>query len=125
MSKKSWKPLRVLFIGDEVSSRNVSPDVPFVGTPSYKRLLRWIGELDLDISKVRIENAGFITYNGEDKIVFLGKKASLNTRILIQQLEIVDVDCKIIDHPSPRNRKFNDKSYEAKMLKELRKWLYE
>lgn len=127
MKNKNWKPLRILFIGDEPSSRNVSPDVPFVGTASYKRLLRWIGELDLDISKITLKNSGYITlYNNPDKIVFLGNKAAQNTKIFRPGVFDTPIpNFKIIDHPSPRNRKFNDPKYEAKMLKELKKWLYE
>lgn len=157
----SWKPVRVLFIGDEPSSRNVDENIPFVGTPSYKRLLRWIGELDLDIRNVGLINAknvNFINIRNYDRVVVLGKKTEKNVNvkthlgpvILTEKTKDIDlvslqmmgileftlyngkkpeilqtVISKTIDHPSPRNRNFNDPVYEKKMLKELKRWLYE
>lgn len=127
----SWKPLNVLFIGEEPSSRNVNKNVPFVGTSSYKRLLNWIGELDLNIANVSLHNVDDVEtiYTGNfDVIIFLGKKASKSLKKIIEEDEWYDLSrspsVKIIDHPSPRNRKFNDPNYERKMLKELKEWLY-
>lgn len=123
----SWKPLKVLFIGDKPSSKNVNQDVPFVGTSSYKRLLKWIGELDLDIQNVRLENKQgdylIIQKNMFDAIVFLGKASEMpvhrgNPEVNIPKLFTVD-------HPSPRNRNFNNPTYEKRMLKKLKEWLYE
>lgn len=34
-----------------------------------------------------------------------------------------DIACFKIDHPSPRNRKFNDSSYEPQLLARLKKFL--
>ena len=123
MSKLKWRPLRVLFVGDEPSSRNVCPNTPFVGTPSYKRLLRWIGELDLCLDKVILHNGNGYTFKEMDKIVYLGQKAAS------RELDFINLPgnesyIKIIDHPSPRNRNFNEPGYEAKMLRELKNWLY-
>jgi hypothetical protein len=132
--KYKWKPLKVLFIGDEASSLNVSKEVPFVGTPSYKRLLRWIGELDLDIKNVKIINKN--DYKSSicfDKTIFLGKKVAKNIVYRSANFEILNgiklsntipKSYSTVDHPSPRNRKFNNPNYEKKMLKELKKWLY-
>lgn len=121
----NWRPLKVLFIGDEPSSKNKCPNTPFAGTPSYKRLLRWIGELDLDISKVQIINCKQTpaSYN-YDKVIVLGKTA-LNKLLQSRPFMELHFSLKTIDHPSPRNRKFNKPGYEAKMLKDLKKWLYE
>ena len=126
MSKTNWKPLRILFIGEEPSSKNKSPDVPFVGTPSYKRLLRWIGELDLDINSINTENSGNIEYESFQHchvVIFLGKSAEKKSKLATRE----NMQTKIItiDHPSPRNRNFNKPGYEAKMLKDLKRWLYE
>lgn len=142
--KANWKPLKVLFVGDEPSSKNKSPDVPFVGTPSYKRLLRWIGELDLDIHRVDIINSDKSEVRTDwvpAKIIFLGKKAqikfeSVPPKFLVysdmgymslgkHQFNYDTVPKIVIDHPSPRNRKFNKPGYESKMLKDLKRWLYE
>jgi len=43
-------------VGDSPSASNLNPDVAFVGTASYKRLLGWIAELDIDINDVLLCN---------------------------------------------------------------------
>lgn len=124
---KTWKPLKVLFIGDKPSSKNVDEDIPFVGTPSYKRLLKWIGELDLDIHHVRLENkvGDILILEKEhfDAIVFLGKASELLVQTGKPEIELPRLFT--VDHPSPRNRNLNDPMYEKKMLKQLKEWLYE
>lgn len=129
-----WRPLKVLFVGDEPSSRNVNTTVPLVGTSSYKRLLKWIGELDLDIQDVGLLNKKdeILLYGNEyDVVIFLGKKAECVIRVFSRgQVDYSPTlsflpRFRVIDHPSPRNRKFNDPKYETKMLAELKRWLYE
>jgi uracil-DNA glycosylase len=139
----SWKSYRVLFVGDQPSSKNVHPKVPFVGTSSYKRLLRWIGELDLDIHRVSIVNSRDDVYGDwvPDLIIFLGKEAEKKfkgetKRFLVasdggyfelgkHQWSYDKVRKTTIDHPSPRNRKLNSRYYETVMLENLKKWIYE
>lgn len=112
-----WKPLNVLIVGDKPSTYNKSPEVPFVGTPSYKRLCSWIAVLDLDINKVRLVNSDSSAYiYAYDKVIFLGKDAARQ----FKHFDFVTGRTKIIDHPSPRNRNFNNPRYERKMLKELK-----
>lgn len=127
MSSK-WRPVKVLFIGDEPSSKNVDPAVPFVGTASYKRLLKWIGELDLDIQNVQLLNTDDeirISSHITDKVVFLGKKSCTLLKFISYGVNVPNPGVKIIDHPSPRNSNFNNPGYEKKMLKELKEWIYE
>lgn len=117
-----WKPLTVLIVGDKPSTKNKSHDIPFVGTASYKRLCNWIAELDLDINRVRLVNSNYNAYiYSYDKVIFLGRDAARQFPLY----DYVEGRTKVIDHPSPRNRKFNDPKYEPKMLKELKEWLYE
>lgn len=121
-----WKNVNVLFIGDEPSSMNVSINVAFVGTYSYKRLMSWIAYLDLDIESVRIINWDCIKFeNGRyDKYVILGKSAE---KKLAKKYGINFEDeqyATVVDHPSPRNRNFNDPEYEKTMLKNLKGWIY-
>jgi uracil-DNA glycosylase len=116
-----WKPIKVLFVGDKPSNKNVRSDIPFVGTPSYSRLLSWIAKLDLDIRNIdminvdKVDKTDFSRYN---KIISLGKNSDFYNQLGWYKY-------KNIDHPSPRNRKFNDPNYEKKMLKSLKEWLYE
>lgn len=124
---KPWRPLTVLFVGDEPSSKNVDPTIPFVGTPSYKRLLRWIGELDLCLDKVSIINSSMLPDKGYDFVFYLGENALNKHSKNFESLVLFGFWSKgvrVIDHPSPRNRKFNDPDYEKKMLQELKTWLY-
>lgn len=46
----------IVFVGDKASSKNVSQDVAFVGTPSYKRLLAWIADMRLDLNEILLAN---------------------------------------------------------------------
>jgi uracil-DNA glycosylase len=99
-----------VFVGDRPSSKNASPDVPFVGTPSHKILLQWIDKLevkdymllnshtnqDIDL----IINCYFIGA----KIVALGNNAS-------KRICVVLIPHFKLPHPSPRNRKCNDKEW--------------
>lgn len=124
--------MSVLFIGDQPSSKNVDPTIPFVGTPSYKRLLKWIGELDLSVGLVKIINKREHVMINEyefDVVLFLGKKSETCVGVLSHRDghpgAATVPKFKTVDHPSPRNRKFNDPDYEKKMLKELKGWLYE
>jgi hypothetical protein len=127
-----WRPLAVLFIADEPSSKNVDLRIPLVGTQSYKRLLKWIGILDLDIRSIGFENrtngAIMISETEYDVVIFLGKKAEIRVSVMNfgeSHGHTIMPRFKTIDHPSSRNRKFNDPKYETKMLAELRRWLYE
>lgn len=133
MAKSKWKPLKVLFVGDQPSSKNVDSDLPFVGTPSYKRLLQWVAELDLDIRRIQFRNAypaGCVTIKELefDAIVFLGKKSECPISVIkygYPSWQPATFPKRIVtDHPSPRNRKFNDPAYEKKMLKKLKGELY-
>jgi len=44
----------IIFVGDKPSAKNLDPEIPFVGTQSYKKLLEWIWEMDINISDVFI-----------------------------------------------------------------------
>lgn len=121
----------IIFVGDKPSAKNKDPNVPFVGTKSYKKLLEWIWEMDIDISKVHMMNAeNWWKYTPkcglrpEHKYIVLGKNAETK----FKQIKTIHGDnhCYFkIDHPSGLNRKLNDKKYVKKMLKECREWLNE
>lgn len=126
----------IIFVGDEPSTKNVDPNIPFVGTQSYKKLLEWIWEMDLDINNILVCNRKDLDYdyvsgrvyinftyithklNQEDcKIIALGNKVD-------EQLdEYSSLKYLKIPHPSPRNRKLNDKKYIKKVLKECKEWI--
>ena len=55
--------------------------------------------------------------SGYDKVIALGGFAS-------GALKKINIDHFKLPHPSPRNRKLNDKSYELKVLEECRGYIH-
>lgn len=122
----------IFMVGDIPSSKNIDPEIAFVGTPSYKNILYWVYRLNIDTNKLILCNRGQIqTYNGHfevnckhiscgiepsDKIISLGNEAS-------KALKAMNLEFYALPHPSPRNRKLNDKKNIDKLLKECRIWL--
>lgn len=121
----------IIFVGDKPSKKNIDPNIPFVGTQSYKRLLEWIWQMDIDISQVTITNIDNFWhrlpygYRFETGIfVALGKNASKflsNQKNILQQ----NLDYYELPHPSGLNRKLNDKKWLNKELKKCKEWLNE
>jgi hypothetical protein len=90
----------------------------FVGTKSYKKILEWVYKLDLMPIQVLMYNRHQVTSNFAQhaKIIALGTKAS-------KHLESYHYAHFKFPHPSGRNRKLNDKTYEKRMLQECYKWI--
>jgi len=124
----------IFFVGDKPSKKNVDPAVPFVGTVSYKRLLEWIYQMDIDISEVymcnisQIEPYGYIpmckvntpNYGSDvledDKVIALGNNAEEHLKKLNQKYFK-------LPHPSGRNHKLNDKKFLKKILTECKEYI--
>lgn len=95
----------VYFIGDKPSPKNLRPDLPFVGTASYKTLLGWIADANIDVSRVRFFNQSTRPFDGDAqrflrniKIVALGKEAA-------EYLNSTDIKTYFqLPHPSPANQ---------------------
>lgn len=100
--------IKVVFVGDEPSKTNVSPDIAFVGAKCFDTIVEWIKELNPDyyvclnsdtISQLsdtkRLEKSGF-------RVIALGNKAS-------ERLEKMEIPHCKLPHPSGLNRKLNDK----------------
>ncbi len=123
----------IYFVADAPAPDNISPLVPLVGTGSYKNLLKWIGDMDIDITRVRMYNQSDdpfgntisrLTLNkavelDQIKVIALGQKAS-------NYLSNVGVDeYFVLPHPSPKNRLLNDKEYVSIKLSNCKKYIYE
>lgn len=112
----------IVFIGDKPSKKNIDPEVPFVGTQSYKRLLEWIWEMDIDISEVKMINsttqfAPWIVQQKENKIIILGNNAEKFVK------KCTNKETFKLPHPSGLNRKLNDKKWLKKELNRCKIWL--
>ncbi len=99
---------------------------------TIKRLEKWTAELGVQYHSFIncIDDAG--DYNqlkanfkqlkestqGYDKIIALGNYASLC-------LKKINIKHFKMPHPSPRNRKLNDKNFELNIIEECRKYLEE
>lgn len=108
--------MKVLFVGDSPSRKNINPEVAFVGTRSYKTLLKWADEMDLShFSMINQSSIYFVrdvhhAVVHNVAIVALGKKASKHLLDLgISHFEM--------GHPSGLNRQWNNPDYLTKSLK--------
>lgn len=99
----------ILFVGDKPSKFNTSPDVAFVGSKCYPRLLSWIDYLLEDGTEYMLLNRTdrdfklwiyLANFTGKP-IIALGQAAS----------KAIPYPHIKLDHPSGLNRKLNNKSY--------------
>jgi len=138
---------KIIFVGDKPSTKNLDSNVPFVGTQSYKKLLEWIWEMDIDIHDVKIINKEDVARESlkysrgyKRKWIALGSNAeevikNLDIELITimgpvhgnRKLELYSVKGKFdhfkLPHPSPKNRKLNDKKWIKQQLKECKEWL--
>ena len=119
----------IFFVGDKPSDKNLNPDVAFVGTKSYKRLLEWMYHLDADVTDTVLCNKHQINDRLEvitahlhtsiepgDKVVALGKNAA-------KRLSELKIEHFEMPHPSGANRKLNDKKYVRDVLRRCKIYL--
>jgi hypothetical protein len=123
----------IYFIADQPTEDNLSAMVPLVGTESYKTLLKWIGEMNIDITRVRMYNQ----CDGPFDDVL--SRTSLNTAVEAGQIKVIALGQKaarylanvgvneffLLPHPSGRNRLLNDKTYVIAKLGACRQYIYE
>lgn len=115
----------IIFVGDKPSKKNISQSVPFVGTQSYKVLLDWIWRMDIDITSVIMTNRDSLYTCGGTSMgsifrthtfIALGSAAS-------EELDKLNISHFKLPHPSPKNRKLNDKFFVTSQLNLCRIWL--
>lgn len=119
----------IIVVGDKPGKKNVDPNIPFVGTQSYKTLLGWIWEMDIDISQVYLCNKDsedlsfwYDQYRKKDRCVrFICLGEASDKKLSRDGIEIRFK----LPHPSGLNRKLNDKEWLAEQLKLCKEWLDE
>jgi uracil-DNA glycosylase len=100
--------MKILFVGDCPSAKNISVEVAFVGTKSHKILLDWIEKLGCNHYEItnshNEEQLTKIKNSGADKIIALGNLASA-------RLDKLNLSHFKLPHPSGRNRLLNNKQF--------------
>ena len=98
--------VKVVFVGDEPSSRNALDSIPFVGANCFNRLVEWINFIKPDYyicynsSFIELLQISVLVNNGF-KVVALGNKAA-------KRLDNHGLVYYRLGHPSGLNRKNND-----------------
>lgn len=119
---------RVMFVGDKPNpKKNVSMDVAFVGTTSYKTLLDWVYKMDLDLNLVSMLNAYDV--QGQPQVL---PSDIRKYKVIALGEECVSVLNKVpglvffkLPHPSGLNKSLNNKKQLSERLVKCRKWIYE
>jgi len=114
--------LKVVFVGDEPSSLNASPEIPFVGSRSLNLLIEYIKIIKPDYYIVVNSSAPediakiLVLYDQGFRIITLGQAASNR----IDKLKLGEA--YNLPHPSPRNRGANNKKGLTTLLSACAEW---
>jgi len=119
---------KILVIGHSPSSKEYCPRK---GNPSINRLNRWLDACDVRIYSFTNACAHRATSLKKADIdeTYITQVSSKYNKILTLGNEVNNILTKMgiehyaLPHPSPLNRKFNDKAYEPKIINKLKTYL--
>ena len=101
------------------------------GSPTLNRLNRWLDACEVDIysfTNLCAHHKEFLKNADIDRILIQKITKNYNKIITLggfvsQYVTKIGVQHFAAPHPSPRNRKFNDKTYEPEVIKNLKEYL--
>ncbi len=117
--------MRVLFVGDSPSKKNVSQYTAFVGTRSGETLKQWASQLGVEYYAVNshdplvLQAAVRFAEQTNQPVITLGETARTKMQILCQKYGY-SLNLIHMPHPSPKNRKLNDGLWVAQMLQDTK-----
>lgn len=125
--------MRIIFVGDRPSKKNINQDTAFLGTESNKRLSKWITMISTELAASGIE-AEFCFTNSHNqlelaKLKDLCQDADSHLIVTLGHNATKQVTCKLglrvwhLGHPSPRNRQWNNHEYEVNQIKILTQYI--
>lgn len=116
--------IKAVLVGDEPSTTNVHKDLAFVGAKCFPTVIEWIKHMSLDYyvclnshTPENLDKIYTLTQQGF-KVIAFGRKAS-------KRLEKLKIEHFVMPHPSPRNRKLNDKQKIALDLLSCQSYLWD
>ena len=119
----------ILVVGHSPSSKEYCPKK---GNPSINRLNRWLDACGVDIysfTNLCAHHSESIKAADIDETLIkecvkpYNKVIALGNEVA-HYFKKKGIDCFHAPHPSPRNRKFNDKSYESIVINGLQKYIH-
>jgi hypothetical protein len=117
---------KVIFVGDTSSPKNLDKNVAFLGTKSYEVLKEWIAILQIEeyalVNSDHFSFNMFVAGHGNGQVfICLGNIA----KKALKDWGYHEDDFFSLPHPSPKNRKLNDKKFIKQELEKCKKWLSE
>lgn len=123
----------ILIIGDKPSPKMKPNAKAFEGSVCAARLYRWITKIIDD----PYENPPQVVNSVDNRfsahvmlarvfkvpVVVLGNNAETALKKFLEANDITDLNWFKLPHPSYKNRKLNDRVYEARVLRDCRKWI--